>query len=350
MDKARNKNILIEILIPVFAVLLSLIFSDLLILIYKESPFKIYQLLIDGTILNSYGFGQVIFKTTPLIFAGLAVAFAFRTGLFNIGGEGQLYMGTFVTGLIGYMLPASLPGFLAVIICLLGGFIGGAVVGFIPGYLKAKVGSHEVINTIMLNFIVIAFINYLIVAHFKVPETLHTKTINDNAHLARLSEFVPALHGSAASLAFIIAILACIVIYIILWKTKFGYDLRAVGHNPEAAETAGINVKKCIILSMSISGGLAGMIGINYVLGASYYFEEGFSSGLGFMGIAVALLGRNHPFGVIVAAFLFGILSEGGLVINAVVPKELVNILQAIVILCVVASTSEVRRMLAKGK
>ncbi|MBC7473036.1 MAG: ABC transporter permease [Candidatus Sericytochromatia bacterium] len=349
MDKL-NKKILIEFIIPIFAVLLALIFSDILILIYKESPLKIYKLLLEGTIFNSYGIGQVIFKTTPLIFSGLAVAFAFRTGLFNIGGEGQLYMGTFVTAVIGAYLPDSIPRFLAVILCLLGGFLAGGLIGFIPGFLKAKTGSHEVINTIMLNFIVLAFINYLLVTYFRVPETLHTKEIISNAHLARLSEFIPALDSTYASLAFVIAILTAIVVYVILWKTKFGYELRAVGHNPEAAATAGINVKKCIMMSMAISGGLAGLIGLNYVLGDKYYFEEGFSSGLGFMGIAVALLGRNHPLGVVIAAFLFGVLSEGGLVINAVVPKELVDILQAIVIICVVASTTEVRKILARGK
>lgn len=349
MDKSKS-NILLEILIPIFAVLLSLIFSDILILIYNESPLKVYELLINGTILNSYGIGQVIFKTTPLIFAGLSVAFAFRTGLFNIGGEGQLYMGAFATALAGAYMPESVPFILAIPLCMLAGFLAGSVIGFIPGYLKAARGSHEVINTIMLNFIVIAFVNYLVVAYFKVPETLHTKDISASSHLARLSEFASPLKGSAANLSFFIALLTCLVVYIVLWKTKFGYELRAVGSNQEAAETAGINVKKYIMLSMAISGGLAGLVGINYVLGYKYYFEEGFSSGIGFMGIAVALLGRNHPLGIILSAFLFGILSQGGLAINAVIPKELVDILQAIVILSVVASTSEVRRLIANGK
>lgn len=349
MDKI-NKNLLIEILIPIFAVFLSLIFSDILILIYNESPLKIYQILIDGTLLNAYGFGQVIFKTTTLIFAGLSVSFAFRAGLFNIGGEGQLYLGAFATALTGAYLPASLPLFVSIPLCILAGFVAGGFAGFIPGFLKAKMGSHEVINTIMLNFIIMAFVNYLVVAHFKVPQTLHTQDVIASSHLARLSEFIPAFKGSAANISFFIALITCVLLYIVLWKTKFGYELRAVGSNPEAAETAGINVKKYIIMSMAISGGLAGLLGMNYVLGFKYYFEEGFSSGIGFMGIAVALLGRNHPFGVILSAFLFGVLSQGGLAINAVVPKELVDILQAIVILSVVASTSEVRRLIANGK
>ena len=345
----RKKEILTEILIPVFAVLVSLIFCDILILIYKESPYRVYRMLIEGTLLNPYGIGQVLFKTTPLIFSGLAVAFAFRTGLFNIGGEGQLYMGAFATGLIGVYLPAGTPPLVAVSLCMAGGFFAGAAVGFVPGYLKAKLGSHEVINTIMLNFIVMALINYLIVRYFKVPETLHTREIIGNAHLARLSRYFPAFGGSAVNLSFFISILACVAVYIILWKTKYGYEIRAVGLNPGAAETAGINVRNSIITAMCVSGGLAGLIGINYVLGYKYYFEEGFSSGLGFMGIAVALLGRNHPLGIVLAALLFGMLSQGGLVINAVVPKELVDILQAIVIICVVSSNYEVRRILSRA-
>ncbi|MFN8670994.1 MAG: ABC transporter permease [Candidatus Sericytochromatia bacterium] len=349
MDNSK-KNFLIEILIPIFAVLLALVFSDILILIYNESPLKIYQVLIEGTLLNPYGLGQVIYKTTPLIFAGLSVSFAFRTGLFNVGGEGQLYMGAFAIALAAGYLPDSLPIFITIPLCLIAGFLAGGFIGFIPGYLKAKRGSHEVINTIMMNFIVMALVNYFIVNYFKVPQTLHTKEVIASSKLARLSEFVPMFKGSAANISFFIALITCVIVYIILWKTKFGYELRAVGSNPEAAETAGINVKRYIITSMAISGGLAGLLGMNYVLGFKYYFEEGFSAGLGFMGIAVALLGRNHPFGVVLSAFLFGILSQGGLAINALVPKELVDILQAIVILSVVASTSEVRRLIAKGK
>lgn len=344
----NNKNLLLEILVPIFAVLLALIFSNILILLYGESPRYIYGLLIEGTLMNAYGIGQVIFKTTPLIFSGLAVAFAFRAGLFNIGGEGQLYMGAFVTALVGLALPASTPAFLAIPICILAGFAGGAVVGFIPGFLKARTGANEVINTIMLNFITMALLNYLIVSHFKVPETLHTAEVVAGARLSRLSEFLPAFKGSAANTAFFLSLLMCIAIYILLWKTKLGFELRAVGLNSGAAENAGINVKRYMIIAMTISGGLAGLIGTNYVLGYKYYFEEGFSSGLGFMGVAVALLGRNNPFGVIAAAVLFGILSQGGLAINAVVPKELIDTLQAIVIICVVCSSSEVRRLLVK--
>ncbi|HPN31802.1 MAG TPA: ABC transporter permease [bacterium] len=344
-----KKKLLIEILTPIFAVALALLVSDILILLYKESPLKVYKILLEGTIFNPYGIGQVIFKTTPLILVGLSVAFAFRTGLFNIGAEGQLYLGAFAAALTGAYLPAGTPFIITVILCILSGFLAGFIAGFIPGILKAKLGSHEVINTIMLNFIIMALVNYLVVTYFKVPETLHTKDIIENAKLTRLYEYFPVFKGSASNISFFLSLLACLAVYIVLWKTKFGYELRAVGFNPSAAETAGVNVKKLITLSMAISGGLAGIVGINFVLGYKYYFEEGFSSGLGFMGIAVALLGKNHPGGVIAAALLFGILSQGGLVINSVVPKELVDILQAVVIIFVVAASSEVRRLLFKS-
>ncbi len=340
----NKKNLIIEILIPIFAVLLSLIISDILIIIYKQSPLKVYKILIEGTILNPYGIGQVLFKTTPLIFTGLAVAFAFHAGLFNIGCEGQLYVGAFTTAIVAAYLPQFTPPLIAILLAIIAGFIAG----FIPGYLKAKTGAHEVINTIMLNFIIMAIVNYLVIRFFKVPETIHTYPIINNAKIPRLFEYTSFFKGSAANLSFFIALLACFIIYIILWKTKFGYEVRATGYNPKAAETAGINIKKIVILAMSISGGLAGLVGINFVLGYKYYFEEGFSSGIGFMGIAVALLGRNHPLGVFIAALFFGILSQGGLVINAIVPKELVDILQAVVIISVVASSSEVRRLLFK--
>ena len=267
----------------------------------------------------------------------------------SIGAEGQLYLGAFAAALTGAYLPAGTPFIITVILCILSGFLAGFIAGFIPGILKAKLGSHEVINTIMLNFIIMALVNYLVVTYFKVPETLHTKDIIENAKLTRLYEYFPVFKGSASNISFFLCLQACLAVYIVLWKTKFGYELRAVGFNPSAAETAGVNVKKLITLSMAISGGLAGIVGINFVLGYKYYFEEGFSSGLGFMGIAVALLGKNHPGGVIAAALLFGILSQGGLVINSVVPKELVDILQAVVIIFVVAASSEVRRLLFKS-
>lgn len=341
---ARQRGgVLVEIMIPLFAVLVAMLASDILILLYGQSPREVYAVMLEGTLGNPYGLGQVVFKATPLIFTGLAVAFAFHAGLFNIGAEGQLYAGALAIGVAGTYLPASLPAMIAVPIVLVAGVAAGAFAGFVPGWLKAKTGAHEVINTIMLNFIVVALANYLLGRFFVVPETLHTPEIAASARLARLSAFLPGLKGSAANLSFFAALAACAAVHVLFFRTRLGYELRAVGANPAAAEAAGIPVGRRVILAMTISGALAGLVGANFVCGYKYYFEEGFSSGLGFMGIAVALLARNNPLGIIAAALFFGMLSEGGLVINAMVPKELVEILQAVVIIAVVASGATLR-------
>jgi ABC-type uncharacterized transport system permease subunit len=334
----------IEPLTPLMALLIALLVADGLILLYGYSPLEIWTTMLQGTLFNPYGMGQVLFKATPLILAGLSVALAFRVGLFNIGGEGQLTLGALATALMGALLPVGTPALVAIPLCMGAGFMGGAIPGSIAGVLKATRNASEVITTLMLNFIAMAFANYLVISHFKVPETQHTPAVIAGARLARLSDFFPALHGSAANLALLISLLACVAIYLWLWKTRTGYRWRAVGLNARAAESAGISLKVSLIGAMTLAGGLAGLIGCNFVLGYKGYFEEGFSSGLGFMGIAVALLGRNHPWGIIPAAFMFALLSQGGLAINAMVPKELVDILQALVIMCVVCASSEVRR------
>jgi simple sugar transport system permease protein len=342
-----KKEKLLEIIIPLLAVIAAFLVGGLFILFIGQDPFFIYGKLFSGTLGNFYGVGQVLFKATPLIFTGLAVAFGFRTGLFNIGAQGQLYIGAFLTAYLGVTL-AHLPGYCLVPICILGGMLGGAFWAAIPGILKAKRGAHEVITTIMMNFIALALTNYLVVRHFHMPETVHTPAIASSAHLVRFSRFCSWFAGSPLNVSIFLALLTCLVVYHILWKTSLGYELRAVGLNPAAAENGGINIARSTILAMLISGSLAGLAGINYVMGYKYYFEQGFAGavgfgGLGFMGIAVALLGKNNPIGIVLAALLFGLLSFGGLVINAYVPKELVNILQAIVIFFVIASSKPFR-------
>jgi simple sugar transport system permease protein len=229
-------------------------------------------------------------------------------------------------------------------------FAGGAAWGFLPGWLKARRGTHEVITTIMLNFIAVALTGYLVTYVTSVRETIHTPEIGAGARLARLDEFFPAFHGSPVNLALPLSLLAAWAAHFVLFRTRPGYEIRAVGHSPAAAEYAGIPVGRRLVHTMALSGGLAGLVGTNYVLGYKYYFQAGFTGGVGFMGIAVALLGRNHPVGIVLAAFLFGLLSHGGLVINRLVPKELVDILQAVVILTVVSSTVVVRALLARAQ
>lgn len=345
----NKREKLLEILSPVLAVVAAFFVGGIFILIIGQNPFFIYGKLFSGTLGNPYGIAQVLFKATPLIFTGLAVAFAFRAGLFNIGAEGQLYIGAFLTAYLGFTL-VDLPGFILIPLCILGGMIGGALWAGIPGILKAKRGAHEVITTIMMNFIALALTNYLVARHFHAPETVHTQAIALSARIPRLSTAFSWFSGSPLNYSIFLALLACFIIYYILWKTSLGYELRAVGLNPFASEYGGINIAKSTILAMALSGSLAGLVGVNYVMGYKYYFEQGFSGGAGFMGIAVALLGRNNPIGVILAALLFGLLSFGGLVINAYVPKELVEILQAIVIIFVIASSRPFREYLMRLK
>ena len=330
---------------PLVALLVALICGDLLILSYGQSPAEVYRLLLEGTWGNAYGFGQVLYKATTLTFTGHAVSFGLRAGLFNIGAESQLAAGGFAAALAGLALPIGAPFIFAVLFCMIAAGAAGGVVGAVPAYLKTRFGAHEVIVTIMLNFVVLAFLNWIIAAHLHVPETLHTPEINAGA-LPRVSQAFPAFHGSAANLALIVVLLVAAAAWFYLFRTSGGYALRAVGLQPDAAEYGGISVGRVWMKALTVSGIIAGMGGINYVLGYKHYYEDGFAGGSGFLGIAVALVGRNHPAGVVIAAFFFATLSQGGLAIHAFVPKQMMDVLQGVVILAVAMSVPEVRRVL----
>jgi simple sugar transport system permease protein len=332
------------VLAPLVALLVALLAGNLLVLAYGESPARVFGLMLAGTWGNPYGIGQVLFKATPLIFTGLAVALPFRAGLFNIGAEGQVALGALATGLVGAALPAGTPWPVALPLCAAAGFAVGAAWGAVPGLLRARFGAHEVVTGIMLNFLGLALVNYLVVACFALPETVHTALVAPGARLERLGAFLPALHGSAASTAFFWALCAAVASGWLLFRTGLGYELRATGLNARAAQAAGIPFGRIAVVAMGLAGGLSGLCATSYVQGFKYYFEDGMSAGVGFMGLAVALLGRNHPLGVVLAALLFGTLSQGGLAVNAIVPKEIVDVLQAIVILAALATSQELRR------
>lgn len=347
---ARFREQLEEALFPpVVALLVALICGDLLIMSYGQSPATVYRLLLEGTWGNAYGFGQVLYKATTLTFTGLSVSLAIRAGLFNVGAESQLAAGGFLAGLMGLAISPSLPGLLAIPLCLLAAMIGGGVVGAIPGWLKVRYGAHEVIVTIMLNFVVLALLNYIVAAKLHVPETLHTPEIRAGG-IARLDAYIPAFHGSAANFSILLALVAAAAVWIYLFRSKRGYEMRAVGLQPDAAEYGGVSVGGIWMRAMVLSGAIAGLGGINYVLGYKQYYEEGFAGGAGFLGIAVALVGRNHPVGVVLAALFFATLSQGGLAIHAVVPKQMVEVLQGVVILAVAMSVPEVRRALRQAR
>jgi ABC-type uncharacterized transport system permease subunit len=338
-----------SILPPLVALAIAAVVGDILILIFGEAPGEVYRLLLEGTWGNAYGFGQVIYKATTLTFTGLAVALGIRAGLFNIGAESQLAAGGFLAAVIGLAMPAGTPGVVAIVVCLLAAAAGGGAVGAIPGVLKARFGASEVIVTIMLNFIVLALLNYLVAAHIHVAETLHTPEMHVGA-MPRLADMSSVFAGSAANTTFLFALAAAAIVWWYLFRTRAGYELRAVGLQPDAAEYGGVRVGSVWAKTMIVSGALAGLGGVNYVLGYKHYYEEGFAAGSGFLGIAVALVGRNHPVGVVIASLLFATLSQGALAVNALVPKQMVDVLTAVVIIAVATAVPEVRRALAASR
>ena len=353
-------KILREIIWPVVAVLAAFIVGGVIVLLIGDNPLVAFYHMIGNSFGSLNDIGYTLFIATPLIFTGLAVAVAFRCGLLNIGAEGQLYVAAFATawvgikfgGVIGKAIVddklvdqdwswANLPAVLLIPLCMLAAVVAGGIWGAIPGILKARFGSHEVINTIMLNFIAIALVSYFTQYHYKIPfdPIMQTAEIGQGAHIPRISQYIPGMPDFVPlSIAFLIAILMCVLVYIFLWKTKWGYELRAVGENPSAAEYGGISPKKQIVIAMTISGGLAGMVAIGEVLGYRYRYYDGFSNGWGFLGIAVALLGRNHPLGIFIAAVFFAVLKRGEIFVDIetrFVSKDLVEVLQAIIIIFV---------------
>jgi ABC-type uncharacterized transport system permease subunit len=335
-------KLLRELLFPLIAVIAAFIIGGILILIIGDNPIVAYKLLIGSALSWPDGIGYTLFYATPLIFTGLAVLVALRCGLLNIGAEGQLYVAAFATAWVGITF-AHMSAWLLLPLCFLAAIIAGGAWGAIPGVLKARFGSHEVINTIMLNFIAVALVSYFTQYHYKTPgdPIMESSEIGGGAHIARLGKFLPGFpERIPLNLAFILALVCCVLVYLFLWRTKWGYELRATGSNPTAAEYGGISIRKQIIIAMTISGSLAGMVGINEVLGYRYRYYDGFSASYGFTGIAVALLGRNHPVGVLLSAILFGMLIRGGIFVDAFtnnVTKDLVDVLQGIVILFVAA-------------
>lgn len=349
MRHSRRARLEEAVLPPLVAILLAVVVGDFLILSFGQSPGSVYRLLLEGTWGNWYGLGQVLYKATTLAFTGLGVAYAMRAGLFNIGAEGQLAAGGFVAALVGLVLPGGLPWIAVLPVYVIAAALGGAAVGYVPGILKAKFGAHEVITTIMLNYVVLALLAYVVSAHLHVPETLHTEEIRSGL-LPRLAVMWSAFRGSAANASILLAIAAAVAVWWMLFRTRRGYELRATGLQPEAAEYGGVHVGTVWWQAMVVSGALAGIGGLNYVIGYKGYYEEGFATGAGFLGIAVALVGRNHPGGVIAAALLFATLSQGGLAVNALVPKQMVDVLQAVVILAIATAVPEVRRLLRSAR
>lgn len=331
--RATARNALVLSAGPVvLSVGLGLLLAAVAVRALGASPSEFYSRLFSGTLGSAYGFSQVLFKATPLLFTGLAVATAFRARLFNIGAEGQMVVGGFAMAWVGFAGPV-LPTPLGLLLALAAGATAGAAWGAIPGLIRARTGGSEVIVTIMLNFIAVALVNWLLVTRFALPETVRTAEVHSSAWLPRFSDHMSALRGSPLNGALGLGILLAAVLHVVLGRTVFGFPLRVLGEGATQARYAGLPVGRLIVQTMLLSGALAGLAGSSFILGYKRYYEGDFSSGAGFTGIAVALLARNRPLLLIPSAIFFGILSYGGLVVNNIVPRELLEVLQAVILI-----------------
>ena len=344
------------VLVPLISLLLAAILSGLVILAIGEDPIAALKLMIDGALGSTYGWGYTLYYATNFMFTGLAVSVAFHARLFNIGGEGQAMLGGLGVALACLFIPWphwSL-GLLGAIV-LAGAF--GAVWAAVPAYLQAKRGSHIVITTIMFNFIAAAVLNYMLVnvlrpkgamdpATARFPEAVHLPSLHDI--LAPIG--ISFSKAAPANVSLLVAIVACVLVWLLIWRTKLGYEIRAYGHSESAAKYAGISPVKITMIAMIISGALAGMMAINNVMGEAERLVLNATEGAGFIGIAVALMGRSHPLGVFIAAILFGFLYQGGaeLALWTSIPRELIVVIQALVILFTGALDNMVRMPLER--
>ncbi|CUK06139.1 ribose ABC transporter permease protein [Shimia thalassica] len=344
------------VLIPLISLLLAAILSALVILAIGENPWAAFKLMVEGALMRSAGWGYTLYYATNFIFTGLAVAVAFHARLFNIGGEGQAMLGGLGVALACLYVPWP-HWSLAILGASVGAALFGALWALIPAYLQAKRGSHIVITTIMFNFIAAALLNYVLVnilrpvgamdpATAKFPEATHLPTFRDMFSTADNIMF----RGAPANVTFFLALAACLVVWVLIWRTRLGYELRAFGHSESAAQYAGISPVKITVIAMLISGALAGMMSVNTTMGESERLILNSTEGAGFIGIAVALMGRSHPFGVLLAALLFGFLYQGGaeLALWTTIPRELIVVIQALVILFTGALDNMVRMPLEK--
>ena len=344
------------ILVPVLAVLTAMIVGGLVIASVGGNPFAAYIGLFQGAFGSTKALSETAIWATPYIFAGLAVALAFKGGLFNIGAEGQLALGAVAAAWFGYALPdvlgINIPPIIHLPLSIVSGMLAGLLWAAIPGALKAFTGGHEVINTIMMNYIALNLTSFLLNGPMKDPNPLNV--IARTPEIGESARFSPIFPGLRVHWGFILALLVAVIVWWLLWKTTVGFEIRTVGANPDAAKYAGINVKRTIILTMALSGLLAGLAGAIEVTGLNYRHELGFSVGYGFDSIAIALLGKSHPLGVVLAAILFAAMKNGGTRMQFLtqIPVDVISVIQALILLFVAADAivRYIYRIRARGE
>jgi simple sugar transport system permease protein len=343
-------------LVPFLAILTAVIIGGIIIFFVGGDPIRAYTGLVQGSMGSTKALSETAVWATPYIFAGLAVALAFKGGLFNIGAEGQLAVGAVFSSLIGYALPGwlgyDLPLIIHLPLTVLFGMLMGGLWAAIVGVLKAYTGGHEVINTIMMNYIALNTTSYLLNGVMKDPSP--TNVIARTPLIAESARFPTIFEGLRVHWGFVLALLVAFFIWWLLNKTTLGFEIRTVGLNPDAAKYAGINVKRTIVLTMLFSGMLAGLAGSIEVTGLNYRHELGFSIGYGFDAIAIALLGKSHPLGVVLAAFLFAAMRNGATRMQFLtqLPVDLISVIQALILLFVAADAivRYIYRIKSKGE
>ena len=321
---------------------------SVLVWAYGASPREMAGLLFEGTWGTTYGAGQVLFKATPLLFTGLAVDLALRAGLFNIGAEGQLAVASLAAGIVGSRLPSATPALVALPLTISAAMVAGGGWASVPAFLKARFGAHEVISTIMMNRIADGVVG-LVIASIALSGSVRTADLAPGARIPRLEALIPAFRGSAASFAVVVAVVVTVLVMLAHERTRVGREIGLVGKNARAMAAERVPVGRRVAQAMIASGALAGAASLGTVLGYKGYFEEGLGAGAGFGGVAVALLGRGSAIGLVCAALLFGTLQQGGLALNAHVPKELMDILQGVVIFAVALADARYRALLLRG-
>jgi simple sugar transport system permease protein len=351
MAAQRLPNWADVVLVPLISVLIAFALSALVILAIGEDPWEATKLMVSGALGSSYGWGYTLYYATNFMFTGLAVAVAFQARLFNIGGEGQATLGGLGVAVACLYMPWP-HWSLALVAAMASAMLFGALWAAIPAYLQAKRGSHIVITTIMFNFIAASLLNYLLVNVMRPTGSMDPATARfpEELRLPRLHEIlevfgIPFSTRTPANISLLIAIGACVLVWYLLWRTRLGYQIRAFGQSEPAAVYAGISPVRITMYTMLISGALAGLMAINNVMGEASRLVLNAVEGAGFIGIAVALMGRSHPFGVFLAAILFGFLYQGGaeLALWTSIPRELIVVIQALVILFTGALDNMVR-------
>jgi len=329
-------------LIPLLNVVLAFAVAGLVVLAVGESPVEAAKLMWQGAFGYGEGIGFTLYYTTNFIFTGLAVAVAFHAGLFTIGGEGQAYLGGLGVAVIALTLGDVAPWWVTLPVATLSTAAFGALWALVPGLLQARRGAHIVITTIMFNFIAASLMNYLLVGPLKLAGSMQpaTRTFGEGGQAPKLTGLFEVLGldlgGAPLNVTFLIALVAAFAVWVLIWRTRLGYELRTLGHSPSAARYAGMSETKLILVAMTLSGALAGMMALNPVMGDQARLQIDFPEGAGFVGIAVALMGRGHPAGIIPAALLFGVLYQGGAELAFDMPaisRDMIVIIQGLVIL-----------------